>query len=104
MSYLRLIALPLVLISSVANSAGIESTLSLCAKAALAERVSDKTEVKFETESPYKNRTVANEFFQLEVADGKSGEVLGVVSCTVDRSGKIVSSELQASAGPIASN
>jgi len=104
MSYLRLIAVPLVLISSVANSAGIESTLSLCAKTALAERVSNKTEVKFDTESPYRNRQVSNESFQLEVADGKSGEPLGVISCSVNRSGKIVSSELRPSAGPIAAN
>jgi len=74
MSYLRFIAFPMLLISSVASAGDIESTLSLCAKTALGERASEKTAVNFDTRLPMspKKTTSTKETFLIDIADGVS--------------------------------
>lgn len=105
MSYLRFIAFPMLLISSIASAGDIESTLTLCAKTALGERASEKTAVNFDAAMPRKVASMSRQIFFIELANGASGQALGTVRCEVGTSGQIISAVLEEEfSSPVAMN
>ncbi len=99
MSYLRILALPVLFASSfVANAGDSQATLSHCAKAALGERVSEQTIVSFDEKLSHvsvarKSFSMANQLVSIDLADSK-GNPLGVAKCAYSPQGRIISATL----------
>ena len=108
MSYLRLIILPIALMSSIATASEIESTIALCAKTALGERASEEIKVNFENtkmnDATHKQQAPAHETYKFELADSSSGKFLGTVNCRLGLPGQVISSKLQETPNSVAFN
>jgi len=108
MSYLRLIALPIALMSSIASASEIESSIALCAKTALGERAAEEIKVNFDSSqasgASYKQKAHARETYKFELADSASGKYLGTVNCRLGLPGQVISSKLHESSEVIAFN